>query len=343
MLFTEVPFAGVGFYLIVGIFSVTLVAQFWSFASDVYGVERGKRLFPLVAVGASAGAAVGSWLGETIVTLEWADAYQLILIALAPLWGAIAMAMWTDRRGTYGHPSDWTKSRWDEPAAPQNEGAYELIRKHRYLTAIAIMVVVFSWIVASGDNILFGVVQEQLQETYAGFSGNPEEQARLIKNATTAFYGDLFFWVNLVGLLLQAFIVSRLVQFGGFGLLLIATPIISLAAYVSMAIAPVLGVIKVMKVAENASNYSINNTARHMLWLPTSKAMLYQAKTAIDTLFVRLGDGLAALTVMLGTRVWTFEIVNFILINIVLIVVWLVVAIFLIKEHRRWVVGQAGA
>jgi AAA family ATP:ADP antiporter len=52
----QVPYVGIFFYMFVGIFSVTLVAQFWSFASDVYGETRGKRLFPLVAIGASAAA-----------------------------------------------------------------------------------------------------------------------------------------------------------------------------------------------------------------------------------------------------------------------------------------------
>ena len=340
LLMSNVPFSGVGFYLFVGIFSVTLVAQFWAFASDVYGQERGKRLFPLVAVGASAGAALGSWIGESLIRLAWLDAFDLLLLALLPLGGALCLAMWTDRRGTYGDPSEWTRSRWEEPAAPTSEGAYQLIRRHRYLAGTALMVLVFSWIVASGDNILFGVVQATLEEKFSESAGDPEQLGQLIKNATTAFYGDLFFWINLIGLLLQAFVVSRLLRYGGFGLLLIATPLISLAAYVSMAIAPVLGIIKVMKVAENSSNYSVNNTARHMLWLPTTKAMLYQAKTAIDTLFVRLGDGLAALTVLIGTRVIPLEISDFIFINIGLIFIWIVVAWFLIREHRRWTDGK---
>ena len=78
--------------------------------------------------------------------------------------------------------------------------------------------------------------------------------------------------------------------------LLYATPVVSLAADASMAFVPMLGLIKILKVADNSSNYSIHNTARQMLWLPTTKAMLYQAKPTVDTLFVRLGDGLAAAT-----------------------------------------------
>jgi len=136
-------------------------------------------------------------------------------------------------------------------------------------------------------------------------------------------------------LLLQAFFVSRLLRYGGFTALILATPIVSLVAYVSMTIAPAIGVIKAMKVAENASNYSINNTARHVLWLPATKQMLYQAKTVIDTLFVRVGDGLAAVTVLIGTRLISLDLNNFLVINIVLVVVWLGLALFLARENMK--------
>jgi AAA family ATP:ADP antiporter len=201
----------------------------------------------------------------------------------------------------------------------------------------------FSWIVASGDNILFGMIQEVISADLVAIT-NPEDLSQAVKTATTAFYSDLYFWINLIGLLLQAFIVSRLIQFGGFSLLVLATPLISLVAYFSMAIAPVLGIIKFMKIAENSSNYSINNTARHMLWLPTTKAMLYQAKATVDTLFVRIGDGLAALIVLLGTRVWSFSLFDFLIINIVLSLIWTGFAIYLSREYRRMDrENQAGA
>ncbi len=331
----QVPYAGIVFYMFVGIFSVTLVAQFWSFAADVYGVDRGRRLFPLVAVGASAGGAVGAWMGERLIRLEQVQAFDLTLLALIPLGAALAIAAWIDRRGTYGSPSEWTTTRWNEPAAPHNGGAFRLIANHPYLVGTAGMVLVFNWVVASGDNILFGLVQQSIRNDLDPLSLPPEEFTRMLNAATTAFYGDLYFWVNICGLLLQAFVVSRILQFGGFMALMLTTPLISLGAYVSMAIAPVIGIIKAMKVAENSSNYSVNNTARHMLWLPATKEMLYQAKTTIDTLFYRIGDGLAALTVLVGTRVIPLELVHFLEINIVLIVIWLGIAVFLVYENRR--------
>ena len=331
-----IPFIAVVFYLFVGIFSVTLVAQFWAFSSDLYGPERGKRLFPLIAVGAAGGAVVGSWIGEKLIRSPSIEAFDLILIALIPLAAALAMATWSDKRGTYGSPSEWTTNRWDEPAAPTNQGPLNLIFGHKYLLATAMMILTFNWVVTSGDNILFGIVQETIQEDLSAQALDPIAYNAALKEATTAFYGNLFFWVNLVALLLQSFVVSRIIQFGGMRMLLLTTPFVSLFAYATMAFTPILGLIKVMKIAENSSNYSVQNTARHMLWLPTTKEMLYQAKPTIDTFFVRLGDGLAALTILIGTRVVKLDYVDFIIVNLVLIVVWIALSIYLQREHRRW-------
>jgi AAA family ATP:ADP antiporter len=336
LLLNRVPFAGVIFYLFVGIFSVTLVAQFWAFCSDLYGPERGRRLFPIVAIGAAAGAVSGSWFGERLVKLNSIDAFDLILLAVVPLLTAIAFALWSDRRGTYGEPSEFTTARWDEPAAPSNEGPYELILRHRYLTATALMMLVFSWVVASGDNILFGIVQENLRADLADKAPDPALFDQLLKEATTTFYGELYLWINVMTLVIQSFFVSRILRYGGMRLLLLTTPFVSLAAYATMAIAPILGLIKLLKVAENSSNYSVNNTARHMLWLPTTKEMLYQAKPTVDTVFVRLGDGLAALTILIGTRVVEFSNNDFIVVNICLVLIWIALSLYLYREHRRW-------
>jgi len=49
---------GLVFFLWVGIFNLFVIAQFWSFANDIYTQEQGKRLFAIVAFGGSLGAIV---------------------------------------------------------------------------------------------------------------------------------------------------------------------------------------------------------------------------------------------------------------------------------------------
>jgi AAA family ATP:ADP antiporter len=64
--------------------------------------------------------------------------------------------------------------------------------------------------------------------------------------------------------------------------------------------------------------------------------MLYQAKPTVDTLFVRLGDGLAALTIMIGTRVFDLGNFGFVIFNICLVLVWIVLSSYLYREHEQW-------
>jgi AAA family ATP:ADP antiporter len=214
--------------------------------------------------------------------------------------------------------------------------SFRLIFRRRYLTATAGMIMVFTWVVTSGDNILFGIVQSTLAEDLAPLASTPEAFNRALQEATAAFYGDLYFLINLVTLILQAFVVSRILSAGGIQALLYTTPFISLVAYASMAFVPILGLIKVLKVAENSSTLSIHNTARQMLWLPTSKEMLYQAKPTVDTLFVRLGDGLAAMTILVGTRVFNLSNFGFVIFNIFLVLVWIALNTYLYREHEQW-------
>ena len=51
---------GIPYFLWLGIFNLMVIAQFWAFANDLYTPDQGKRLFPLIGVGSSLGAWVGS-------------------------------------------------------------------------------------------------------------------------------------------------------------------------------------------------------------------------------------------------------------------------------------------
>ena len=155
------------------------------------------------------------------------------------------------------------------------------------------------------------------------------------RDGTTAFYGNFYFWVNIVAVILQAFVASRLLKYGGFAAILLILPSIALVSYSVMALLPILAVVKVMKIAENSTDYSLNNTSRHVLWLPVSSAMKFRGKPAIDTLYVRLGDGLAAATVVLGVHLLTLSTEEFFAFNVFLVLCWLVAGVLLVKEHRR--------
>ena len=193
-----------------------------------------------------------------------------------------------------------------------------------------------NWVNTNGENLLFRVIQESLttQAEGQGITGEASVQ-EFIRDGTTVFYGNFYFWVNVIALLLQAFVASRLLKYGGFAAILLILPVVALTSYTLMALLPVLAVVKMMKIAENATDYSLNNTSRHVLWLPVSSAMKFRGKPAIDTLYVRLGDGLAAVTVLIGVQLLTLSTAGFFTINVVLVLCWLTVGVLLVREHSK--------
>ena len=149
------------------------------------------------------------------------------------------------------------------------------------------------------------------------------------------FYADYFFWVNVLTILIQAFLVSRIVKYLGIAGVILALPLVALGAYSTIALGASLAVVLWAKTAENATDYSVMNTGKQMLWLLTSRAEKYKAKQAVDTFFVRTGDLLSAAIVYAGTTWLAMGVRGFAFTNLVLVLAWLTAAGLLLRAHRR--------
>ena len=336
-LFMEnLPYSGVVFYLWVGMFGVFVVAQFWTFAADFYTEERGNRMFPLIAVGATSGAACGSWITEILVKSGLFGTQWLLVVAMIPLTASIVLYRMVDRRAH--QQANGSKETPGAGSGFKDSGrnAISIVFSSRFLIAVALITLLLSWVNTNGENLLFRVVQEFLKgQALKESISDPNALMAFTRDGTTAFYGDFYFWVNIMALLLQAFVASRLLKYGGFGVILLTMPVVALVSYTAMAFVPILAIVKAMKIAENATDYSINNTARNVLWLPVSAEMKYKGKPMIDSLFVRMGDGIAALTVLIGVQMLALSTQSFFILNVVLVFIWIAFAFVVIRQHHR--------
>jgi AAA family ATP:ADP antiporter len=336
---THIAGGAIIFYIWVGIFGLFVVSQFWAFAADLYSDERGKRLMPMIAIGATGGAVAGSFFSEAIVRSGVLDSSALLLAANIPLLAAIVLTAIADTRGPTGegaHPPGQPRL----AAAPADDGkhvgVFALVSSSRYLLAVAGVTLLTHWVITNGDNLLFQTIQEALTRDLAARGVSDVQAMRdFVREGTTAFYGNYFFWVNVCALVLQAFVASRLLKYGGFGVILLLLPVITLVSQTAMAVFPLLLVVRVMKTAESSTSYSINNTAQQVLWLPTTAAIKYKAKPAIETFFVRLGDGLAAVTVLIGVRLYALATQSLFIFNAALVVMWLMFGVVVVREHQR--------
>ena len=313
---------GIVFYLWVGIFNVLIIAQFWSFANDLYSPSSGKRLFPAIALGGSLGTVVGPQLAANLI--HALGPYPLMLVSAGLLLLCILISHLIHHRAA----SDPAQSPEESAATPlARTGVVKLLANDRYLLLIAILVVLLNMVNSSGE---FLVGKYVVAEAARVAGSNMLAQQKLMGE----FYGHYEVWYNGLSLVLQMFAVSRIFRYAGVRGALFILPCIALGSYSFLLVLPLLSFVPWYKVVENGTDYSVQNTTQQALFLPTSREAKYKAKAAIDAFFKRAGDVLQAGVVYAGTGLG-LGVRGFAAVNVVLAVGWLCVAAGVAREHRR--------
>jgi AAA family ATP:ADP antiporter len=100
-------------------------------------------------------------------------------------------------------------------------------------------------------------------------------------------------------------------------------------------LSPSLAIARWVKTAKNSVDFSLMNTARRMLFLPTMREEKFNAKQVIDSFVVHTGDVLSALTIYAGTTFLALGASQFAWIKVGLVLVWLAFAVAIGGEFRR--------
>jgi AAA family ATP:ADP antiporter len=321
---------GVAFFLWVGVFNLMVVAQFWAFANDVYTIERGQRLFPIVGVGGSLGAWFGARAASKLITAAHVQPPDLLLLAAAGLLVCVGLNYCVIRQSL---PSQQRPVEGKERPLGR-EGGLRLIVTDPYLRLIAALAILVNVVNTTGEYLLGRLVVADALRALADGTAGGFTKSQLIG----IFYGELFAWVNLGSLAIQLLLVSRVFKRIGVGGALFVLPLIACGSYGLLAFLPFLGAVRIGKILENSTDYSLQNTARHALFLPTSREAKFKAKQAIDGLCWRLGDVVQAGIVLVGVRL-AFGVREFALLNEVFVALWIAVVVAIYRHHHRltWV------
>ncbi|HEX8795180.1 MAG TPA: hypothetical protein VF765_29735 [Polyangiaceae bacterium] len=319
---TRLPI-GLAFFLWVGVFSYTAVAQFWALAADIYTEEQGKRLFPVIGIGSSVGAVAGARLAKSLVP---SGPHALMTAAAVLLLVCMVLLAWVESRAGVGGRRRAQSPEQEEEQPLSDEGALHLLLRDRFLLLIAAMIVLLNWVNSAGEYVFDRTILAAV--TTAGLHGAAAQ------SFVGAVKADYFAWYNLLGMLMQLFAVSRILARLGVRNALLFNPAFSLVGYAWAAFVPTLAAFRMVKIGENALEYSIAETSRHALYLVTSRVEKYVGKTSVDTIAVRVGAILSGAVVYIGGRV-NLSTAAFATLNVVLTAAWIGVVLAIGREHRR--------
>jgi len=303
---------GLAFYLWLGIFSVLVISNFWSFANDLYTQDQGKRLFSIIGLGGSAGAILGALLPQPLHNLV--GTYPLMLVAAGGLVLSTAIYRIVDRRERIDRdPGGLVALMKAEAVQPVGrEGGFSLVLRDRYLRLVAIMVLLATVINTTGEYVVGKMVTDASK-----LAADPGAYIE-------SFYSGYYAVVNIASAVIQGLVVSRVLGKLGVRKALFIMPIVVLGGWLAFAVFATIATIRITKTTENSVDYSLHNTIRQALYLPTSREGKYKAKAAIDTFFFRMGDVIAGLGVVyLIVRVLGLGVETLAVMNLGLAVVWL--------------------
>jgi len=318
---------GVVFFVWLSIFNLMIVAQFWAFATDVFNAKTGQRLFAVIAVGVSLGATLGSLsaaeLAQLISPYEIMLAAALVLCLPPILSNRAEHAVPPESRGDRGHLDDGASQNW--------LGGFFVVARSYYLALIALFIVLLNWIMTTGDFILRSWVVEYAAGVIAASGTATLSRGEIIGH----FYGNFFAVISVISMLIQLFLVSRIFRYFGVRIAVMIMPVILIFSYGIIGFIPIFTIVQWVRTFEISTNYSLQNTARHTLFLPTSRSEKYEGKTTIDTFFWRFGDMVQAAAIYAGIHWLGFDAREFALGNVGLAVIMFGVSWLIGKEYVR--------
>jgi ATP:ADP antiporter, AAA family len=263
-----------GFYVWLSVFNLLVISLAWSVLADLLSTGQAKRLFALIAGGASVGGLTGPIAG-TLLVPSIGHAGLLLLAALLLMLSAgaaIVLHRWRDH-----HPDaeDERTPRGEPIGGHPFAGATSVLRSG-YLAGIALFVV------------LLAVVS-----TFLYF-----EQAKLVAETfpdrvrQTQVFGLIDIVVQALTLFIQVFLTGRIASRLGIGILLVVVPLVMAAGFLWLAFAPVFGVLAVVMVVRRVGEYALVRPGREMLYTVVDPEDQYKSKNFIDTVVYRGGDAI---------------------------------------------------
>ena len=242
---------GMIYFVWIGIFSLMIVAQFWSFANDVYSKEEGERLLVIVGLGASLGAVAGARVADRLI--EPFGVLQLMLLGAGVLGLQLLLTNYIDRRRARPPAAgrQVKKASAASGAERLRDGVQDALSAADGADDPDI-----NWINATGEYILGSIVKEQAAAMVAAGTAGGLTEGQIIGD----FYAKYFSLANVVGLLLQLFVVSRIIKHRGVAWAVMVLPALSFGVYNILIFVPLLNAALTAKVVENSTDYSLNNT-----------------------------------------------------------------------------------
>lgn len=265
------------FFVWVSVFNLFVATVFWAFMTDIFSTDQGKRLFAFLGVGGTLGAIVGG--AATALLVKKIGPLNLLFVSIILLELAAQCVRFFPVQFTKSAATPGESDRGEEKPIGGNVWAgFTHVIRSPYLLGICAFL------------MLYGITS-----TLAYFQQADIAAHRFQDRASrTAFFAQVDISVNVLTILVQAFLTGRLLKWLGVGITLALLPAVNVVGFLAMGWMPLLSLLVVFQTLRRASNFAVSRPAREVLFTVLRREDKYKAKSFIDTFVYRVGDQIGA-------------------------------------------------
>jgi AAA family ATP:ADP antiporter len=305
------------YYVWLSVFSLYHLSVFWTFMSGLYNREQAKRLFAIIAMGASAGAIVGpaipTFFADNIGNLNLLLIAALLLLVPIPIIFRLERLRISD----LGNANQQTGLSGEQKLSTNPFSGFKTFVSNPYLLAIGLFILLY---VVMNTFIYF-----ELRKMLGDFD----------RDVRTQIWGGIDLAVNTLAFVTALFATGRLATRFGMPTTLALIPALMVGGWVIVALSPVLAVMIALQVARRAGNYAVTRPGREILFTAVDADTRFKAKPVIDIVVYRGGDMLTAWFYTALTATLSFGTAGIAAVSAVVAAVWAGAGVFLGRAYDR--------
>ena len=264
------------YYVWLSVFSLYHLSVFWTFMSGLYNKEQAKRLFAIIAMGATAGAIVG----PSVAALFAGKIGNLNLLLIAAVLLMLPIAFITRleklRISDLGNADMQTDLAGDRELSANPFSGFKTFASNPYLLAIGLFILLYV--------IMNTFIYFELRKMMGDFD----------REVRTQIWAGIDLAVNSLTFVIGLFATGRIATRFGMPTTLALVPFFMIGGWVVVALSPVLAVMAGLQVVRRAGNYAVTRPGREILFTAVDTDTRFKAKPVIDIVVYRGGDMVTA-------------------------------------------------
>jgi len=305
------------FYVWLSVFSLFHLSVFWSFMSGLYNKEQAKRLFAVIALGATAGAIVGpilpTFFADDVGNLNLLLIAALLLLAPIPLISVLEGL----RTGELRNADVQADLSREKQLGANPFSGFTKFASNPYLLAIGIFILFYV--------IMNTFIYFELRKVLGDFD----------REVRTQIWGSIDLAVNVLAAVTALFATGRLTTRFGMSATLALVPFLMIGGWLVVAVSPIMGVLIGLQVARRAGNYAITRPGREMLFTIVDAETRFKAKPVIDIVVYRGGDVATAWLYTALTATLGWGLAGIAVVSAVICAAWAGAGAYLGRKYER--------